>query len=226
MRRVRKFKLNANDDIVLSDGKVIQTKGDPGSKGDRGVPGPDGEEINEWSQYPAGLKGDKGDKGDKGLPGIDGEDNEYDPLSIRMGSHGSFADDDHGQYQLESLLPIVSPVILSATPEIDAKVAVTTNLYTVPAGKICVICSVIIRVTAADTITVVPTLGIGVAAGEDDIISSAPLTGLDSAGEMWKGDVEGTAVTVAAAGVIKLGIDTGATATTMIITVYLVGYLI
>ena len=108
MRRVKKFKLNANDDIVLGDGKIIQTKGDIGARGDRGVPGPDGEEINEWPQYPAGLKGDRGDKGDRGLPGIDGEDCEYDPLSIRMGSHGSFADDDHPQYQKESEKDAVS----------------------------------------------------------------------------------------------------------------------
>jgi hypothetical protein len=134
--------------------------------------------------------------------------------------------DDHTQYQLESLLPTVAIVILSTTTGIDAKVVATTNLYTVPAGKTCVVCSTIVRVTAANNITVVPTLGVGIAAGEDDILSSAATTGLNTLGEMWRADVEGVAVTGAAGEIIKLGIDVGATATTMTIAVDLTGYLV
>jgi hypothetical protein len=138
----------------------------------------------------------------------------------------SLLDDDHTQYQLESLLPLVTPVILSTTTGIDAKAVATTNLYTVPAGKSAIITNAVIRVTVADTITVVPTLGIGIAAGEDDIIASTSLIALNATTKFWKFDVEGIAVVGAAAAVIKLGIDVGATATTMTITVDLIGYLL
>lgn len=138
----------------------------------------------------------------------------------------SLLDDDHTQYQLESLLPTVAPVILSTTTGIDAKTVATTNLYTVPAGKSAIITSAVIHVTVADTITVVPTLGIGIAAGEDDIIAPVALTGLDATTKFWRFSVEGITKVGAATEVIKLGIDVGATATTMTIAVDLIGYLI
>ena len=115
---------------------------------------------------------------------------------------------------------------LSTTSAINAKTVGTTNLYTVPATKMATITGCIVRCTAADTITVVPTLGVGVAAGEADIIAPTALTGLTATGLFYRFSVEGVAVTVAAAGVIKLGIDTGATATTMTIAVDLFGYLV
>ena len=95
-----------------------------------------------------------------------------------------------------------------------------------PTGKTAIITDCIVRCTAADTITVVPTLGVGVAAGEADIIAPTALTGLTATGLYYRFSVEGVSVTVAAAGVIKLGIDTGATATTMTIAVDLFGYLV
>jgi len=116
--------------------------------------------------------------------------------------------------------------ILSTTTGINAKTVATTNLYTVPAGKTAIITEVIIRCTTATAVTVVPTLGVGIAAGEADIMPSTALTGLDTATEFYRYSVEGTAVTGAAAAVIKLGIDTGATATTMTIAVDLIGYLV
>ena len=129
--------------------------------------------------------------------------------------------------ETQAILGLASyPSILSTTTGIDAKVVATINLYTVPAGKSTIVTSVIIRVTTADTITAVPALGIGIAAGEDDIIASTTLTGLDATTKYWKFDVEGTAKVGAAAEVIKLGIDTGATATTMTIAVDLIGYLV
>jgi len=116
--------------------------------------------------------------------------------------------------------------ILSTTTGINAKTVATTNLYTVPAGKTAIITGVIIRCTTATAVTVVPTLGVGIAAGEADIMPSTALTGLDLTTEFYRYSVEGVAVTGAAAAVIKLGIDTGATATTMTIAVDLIGYLI
>lgn len=116
--------------------------------------------------------------------------------------------------------------LLSTTTGIDAKTVATTNLYTVPGGKTAIISGVIFRVTTADTITGVPSVGVGIAAGEDDIFSSTALTGLDATTKYYRASVEGVSTAGAATNVIKLGVDTGATATTMTIAVDLFGYLV
>ncbi len=137
MRRVKKFKLNADNDIVLGDGTIVQTKGDQGNKGEKGVAGIDGEDTDGGSQFGPGLRGPigltglsgrpgidgedgenawvipgkdgiVGPPGPTGVPGRDGEDSEENWLNLRMGAHGSFADDDHPQYQKESEKDAVS----------------------------------------------------------------------------------------------------------------------
>jgi hypothetical protein len=116
--------------------------------------------------------------------------------------------------------------ILSVSNDIDAKVAAVTNLYIVPLRKKAVITSALIQVKAADTITVVPTLGIGIAAGEDDIFAATSLTGLNSVSKLYCFSGSGTYAIGNALNIIKCGIDTGATATTMTISITLIGYLI
>lgn len=117
--------------------------------------------------------------------------------------------------------------VLSTTPGIDGKAVAATNLYTVPAGKIAVITGAFIRVTAVDALIVAATAGIGVAAGEADIAPAIALTGLNVAGEAFNVPlVVGVGISVAAAGVVKLGIDVGATATTLTLAVDLLGYLV
>ena len=122
--------------------------------------------------------------------------------------------------------PRVAPTILSITTGIDLKTVATTNLYTVPTGRRGVVTGIIIHVTAADTFTVAPTLGVGVAAGEVDIMPSTALVGLTVLDGLYRYSPEGYYVSVAAAGVIKLGIDTGATATTATGEVTLIGFLL
>lgn len=119
-----------------------------------------------------------------------------------------------------------TPHILSTTTGINAKTVANTNLYTVPAGKTAIITEAVVRVTAANTITVPPTLGIGIAAGEDDIFAATVLTGLDTTTKVYKFNAANTYVAGAATNIIKLGIDVGATATTMTISIDLIGYLI
>lgn len=117
--------------------------------------------------------------------------------------------------------------ILSTTTGIDGKTIATTNLYTVPSGKTAVITDAIVRVTTADTITVVGTAGIGIAAGEADIFAAAALTGLDTTTECFRfSNALSTYATGAATNVIKLGIDVGYTATTATLAVDLIGYLL
>lgn len=120
----------------------------------------------------------------------------------------------------------VGGTLLSTTTSINAKTTGTTNLYTVPSGKTAIITKAIVVPTAASSITQGPTAGIGVAAGEDDIFSATELTGLTATTKAFAFDAIGTYVMAAATEVIKFGIDTAASGTSMTITVYLFGYLI
>lgn len=116
--------------------------------------------------------------------------------------------------------------LLSTTTSINAKATGTTNLYTVPSGRTAIITKAIVVPTAVTSITQGPVLGIGVAAGEDDIFSSTQLTGLTATTKVYAFDAIGTYVAAAATEVIKLGIDTVASGTSMTLSVYLFGYLI
>ncbi len=118
------------------------------------------------------------------------------------------------------------PCILSTTTGIDAKSVATTALYTVPAAKTAIITGAVVRVTVAAAITVVPTLGIGRNATQDDIFASTTLTGLDATTKVYVFDALGTFAVAAATEVVSLGIDTGATATTMTISIDLIGYIL
>lgn len=127
--------------------------------------------------------------------------------------------------------PVGKPKILivlglSSSAAVNLKTVGTTNLYTVPTGKNAIITDVIIRCTDAASFTVAPAVGVGVAAGEDDIMSSMTLVGFTALNKVFRYSCEGTYVSVAAGSVIKLGVDTGATATTATAEVILRGFLL
>jgi hypothetical protein len=107
-------------------------------------------------------------------------------------------------------LPVAT--VLARVTGIDAKVIGTTNLYTVPAGKICIVQDVIIRATFG-LASATSVAGVGIAPGEDDIFPSQTLTGLLTTGDVYKFSLGGKSLDAAAGEIIKLGIDTGATAT-------------
>ena len=119
---------------------------------------------------------------------------------------------------------VVGEVRLSVTTGIDAKVIATTDLYTVPAGDTVVVTRAEVRCTAATSITVAATAGVGVAAGEDDIFNSQLLNGLITSNKVFKFPVGGVGVIAAAGEVVKLGIDIGATGTSQTFEVDLFGY--
>lgn len=101
-----------------------------------------------------------------------------------------------------------------------------TSLYTVPTGRTAIITSANVRCTAATAITVGPTLGMGVAAGEDDIYAATSLASLTAVGQLYGFTTTGMSVSAAAGSVIKVGIDTAATGTSQTLTIDLVGYLV
>ena len=116
---------------------------------------------------------------------------------------------------------------ISRVLNIDATSIGTTTLFTMPhtSGPL-VITSAVIIVSTGTGITVPPTLGIGRdGVTDDDIFASTLLTGLEAGKMIYIFTVTSGAVRHAIADdVIKLGIDTGATATSMTIAVDLFGY--
>lgn len=119
------------------------------------------------------------------------------------------------------------PFLLSTISSIDGTAVATTNLYTVPAGKTAVITSAMIRCTAMSAFVGVGTGGIGVAAGEDDIFPAVALAGLSAAGLVfYLTNYRTTGTTVAAGGIIKLGIDVAFVAGSATLSIDLIGYLI
>jgi hypothetical protein len=109
---------------------------------------------------------------------------------------------------------------------IDAKVIGTTNLYPVPTGKTAIITGAIIRASVATAVTQRPVLGIGIAAGEDDIYASTALTGFTALTSVWSFISSDNYRNAVAGSIIKLGIDNGSNATTHTIEVDLFGYLL
>lgn len=120
-------------------------------------------------------------------------------------------------------LPV--PVVLSATT-VDLDTVATTNLYTVPVGKTAVILDAIVKPTTATAAVGDAEMGIGVAAGEDDMFASVALTGLNDTTERYVFTRPAVAKVAAAGEIIKAGVDVADTGTALVATVYLIGYLI
>lgn len=118
--------------------------------------------------------------------------------------------------------------LLARVSGIDAKTVGTTNLYTPVSGRQVFITKVILRVGTATGVTGVPTVGIGIAAGEDDIFAATSLTGFNASSKVYVFNAMGTITKgIGSAGdVVKLGIDVAATGTTLNFTADVFGYLI
>jgi hypothetical protein len=114
--------------------------------------------------------------------------------------------------------------VLSTTSGIDGKTVGTTNLHTVPTGKTAVIVGIAVRLTTATGLTGTMTAGVGVAAGEDDIIAPTVMTGLNSTGENFKIFPNGISAEASAGQIIKFGIDVAFGGTTVTVQVDLLGY--
>jgi hypothetical protein len=118
----------------------------------------------------------------------------------------------------------VSP-ILSVT-SVDFKVVATTNLYTVPVGKTCIILDTVIRPTSLTAPVGDAMVGVGIAAGEDDIFASQTLTGMTTLTSRYKFPSNGTSRIGVAGEIIKLGVDVADTGTALVGDVTVLGYLI
>ena len=115
---------------------------------------------------------------------------------------------------------------LARVTGIDGTAIATTTLYTVPTGKSVIVTRVVVRCTAATTPAAGPTFGVGIAAGEDDIVASAAHAAFINTDTFVIVFPKDPAVVATAAQVIKLGIDTGSTNAAMTLAVDIQGYLV
>jgi len=116
-------------------------------------------------------------------------------------------------------------VKVSRVININSKNVATTNLFTVPSGKKFITTKLIVWTENSVAITIGPSLGVGVAAGEDDIVGSTSIA-LTSNNTFFKLNPKDGAIIALPGNVIKLGIDVGATGTSQLIKVDLFGYFI
>lgn len=113
--------------------------------------------------------------------------------------------------------------LLSKTTSIDGSTATTTNLFTVPASQTVVVTKAIVSLVSQTGLTGTIKMGIGVAAGEEDIFASTRLNGFSSTGNVYVFNSLGISLLIPQNSIIKLGIDTPFGGTTNL-TIYLYGY--
>lgn len=132
---------------------------------------------------------------------------------------------------LNSSIPATVDGILSTTTGINAKTVANTLLYTVPAGKICIVTQAIVRCTAATAITVGPTLSMGRnGTSYNDVYASAVLTALintgPGAGSGFGFGTIGMFAQAAAAEGIYVALTNASTGTSQTLAIDLLGYLL
>lgn len=113
--------------------------------------------------------------------------------------------------------------LLSKVSDIDLTTTGTVNLYTVPSGKRVLSVYLILILKTISGGGSAPSVGVGVAAGEDDMISSSMLIAFSTANNSYKLQTSGQSVTAPASQIIKLGKDIAATHTDYTVDAYLFG---
>lgn len=113
-----------------------------------------------------------------------------------------------------------------AVTGINAKTVANTLLYTVPAGKTFIPQGVVIRATAASSISAGPTIDISTTSGgAGNIYTTTAITALDTAGKIFTFGPYGMSVSVAAAGTVYADLTAAANGTSETIEIDLIGYL-
>jgi len=112
--------------------------------------------------------------------------------------------------------------LLATVTGIDATAVAATNLFTSVGTTI--ITKVMLLCTADNAVVSVATAGVGIAAGEDDIFPSEQLVGLNTANKVFSFIEAGSRVVALDTEIVKLGIDTGAAATSQTLTAYVFGF--
>lgn len=115
--------------------------------------------------------------------------------------------------------------ILSSRFGVNMTQSFISELLVVPTGKIAIIMGILFEATVANSIAVPAIVSLGIASGENDIFAAEPMQSFDTAGETWSNWLVFSSARAATAGQsIKLNL-TGATATTLISDIHLIGFL-
>lgn len=182
---------------VVGDTGIQGLQGDTGIQGLQGVTGVIGDTGIQGLQGDTGIQG-LGDTGIQGLTGLQG----ITGIGVAV--------------SLERLNTTTVNMVTGATEVV---------IYNQGAGQGVVITQVVVRLTAANAITVVPTVGVGFnASGADNVFVPVALTGVTAVNDVWTFASTAKAVYAPGAATLLLGIDTGATGTTMLTSVDVVGY--
>jgi hypothetical protein len=116
--------------------------------------------------------------------------------------------------------PLISPNLLSRTI-IDLKVVATTTLFTPPAGSsICVVTALLVEAASIVLLTVVPQVSLGQTV-VTDIYPNTALTGF-ATGKTYGFATVG--LISSTTGAVRFNVSVGATATTCIAQVDLIGF--
>lgn len=119
--------------------------------------------------------------------------------------------------------------ILASVESINLKTVAQTTLYTVPSQKKVIIQDIILLITDDDTASVGATLRVGKSAAYDEFVDNKTMSGLLNAGayaSLMEQVGSGTMKVMSNGDVIALDVTTGATATTLTATAYVIGYLV
>lgn len=131
------------------------------------------------------------------------------------------------QNTLFNELLVNTPVqVLSSRNSVDMTITQISSLFLVPTGKTVIILGVLIEAATANSVTVVPTISLGIAGGENDIFPAESLVDFDTVGDTWSNWLVFSNARAGTAGQeIKMNI-TGGTATFLVANIHLMGFLI
>ena len=115
-------------------------------------------------------------------------------------------------------------LLADPTLGVDLTSTGATGLLTVPVGEVAVVTRVEFSFQTVTTVTGDPRVGVGIAAGEDDIIKPQVLVGV-AAGKVYAFNVDGIKIKGNEGEVVKLGVDVAAVATALTCDVRVFGYL-
>lgn len=107
---------------------------------------------------------------------------------------------------------------------IDFTTSGVANIFDVPLGQSIIIDEIFIIPTEITSLTVAPVVGVGTNSTEDNIMSSTTLTGLDAITKYFKTSGSGVGTICQSGDIIKIGIDTPATATSFLGSVLIFGF--
>lgn len=119
-------------------------------------------------------------------------------------------------------IPPFEPVVLvPAGVAFDGTETGATVIYTVPAGKRALALEVLIAVEAVEDLVSVPTVRVDLAAG-GVVVASQALTGI-AAGKVWRLSRSGAAAEAADGAVVRVVVETAASAGTLTLRAYVMG---